>query len=451
MQVFVSDRVCLPDGLQPAKVFVQHGKITKIVKDVTFDSSASDPNIKIINFGSNVLMAGIVDSHVHVNEPGRTPWEGYLSATKAAAAGGVTTIIDMPLNSIPPTTTLENFLVKQKSTEGQIYVDVGFWGGLISGNQDELLMLIDAGVVGFKCFMCPSGVDEFPNVVAEDIRRAVEILENKDAVLAFHAEMEENIDVRDDDPTKYTTFLKTRPASMEVKAIRTILDACRQHNVKCHIVHLSAAESLPLIEQAKQDGCQVTVETCHHYLSLKAEDVPDKATQYKCCPPIRDGNNREKLWKALTEKKIDLVVSDHSPCTPDLKCFDSGNFLEAWGGISSLQFGLSLFWTEARNRGFDICQLSALMSASPAKLCGLQTRKGQLTVGFDADFVVWNPETEIEIAESTIFHKNKITPYLGKKLYGKVLQTFVRGQSVFENGQHCDLATGKLLKRNTKM
>ncbi|KAL6427571.1 hypothetical protein ACFW04_008806 [Cataglyphis niger] len=390
-------------------------------------------------------MPGIIDSHVHVNEPGRTEWEGFDTATRAAATGGVTTIADMPLNSIPPTTTLDNLKVKAAEAQAKIFVDVAFWGGVIPGNQHELRSLVDAGVVGFKCFLCPSGVDEFPHVSVDDVEKTLmELLPTK-TVLAFHAEYEQNERTNSliDDPNLYDTFLHSRPDHMEVDAVKLICDWCTKYNYRCHIVHLSSAECLALINDAKARGAPLTVETCYHYLVLAAEDIPESSTEFKCCPPIRRKNNREQLWQGIKSGTLDMIVSDHSPCVPELKI--RGNFLTAWGGISSLQFGLSLMWTAARTRDMSLSEISKLLSSQPARLCGLDDRKGNLSEGMDADFVIWDPEETIKIETSNIYHKNKLTPYKGKILFGKVIATVLRGQFIFREGKIVEKSMGNLL------
>uniref|UniRef100_A0A4W6EXG8 allantoinase n=1 Tax=Lates calcarifer TaxID=8187 RepID=A0A4W6EXG8_LATCA len=380
----------------------------------------------VLDVGDSVVMPGIVDSHVHVNEPGRTSWEGFWTATKAAAAGGVTTIVDMPLNSIPPTTTLGNFHEKLREATGKCFVDTAFWGGVIPGNQV---------VAGFKCFLIHSGVEEFPHVTNCDLHAAMKQLQGTGSVLLFHAELDvQQTTEESGDPSQYSTFLESRPDVMEVEAIRTVTELCLQYQVRCHIVHLSSAKPLKLIQKARQAGAPLTVETTHHYLSLCAENIPAGATQFKCCPPIRGSNNQEQLWSALKAGQIDMVVSDHSPCTPDLKKLDTGDFSQAWGGISSLQFGLPLFWSSAKKRGFQLSDVVRLLSRKTAQLCGLDNQKGSLGPGYDADLVIWDPEREFEI-----------TPYLGITLQGVVYATILRGRLVYKEGSFCPEPLGKHL------
>lgn len=447
--LFISNNIIVENKFINGGILVNDkGKIIEVLSKTDTETVKNDKHLNIIDVGENVIMPGIIDTHVHVNEPGRTDWEGFETATKAAAAGGVTTIVDMPLNSIPPTTTLSNFREKLRAARDNAYVDVAFWGGVIPGNEDELLNLVNAGVVGFKCFMCESGVEEFPCVSKDDIDRAMQILEKTKTVLAFHAEIDNDIKPNDN-PQSFKTFLRTRPPSMEVDAIKIIIELSRKYKIRSHIVHLSAADALPLIVQAKHDGVDLTVETCHHYLNFNCEEVPDKATQYKCTPPIRDLKNQQLLWEGLKNNTLDMVVSDHSPCTSDLKLLESGDFMKAWGGISSLQFGLSLFWTQLKNHGLSIFDINKYMTHNTAKLVGLHTSKGQIAANFDADFVIWNPNAIIEIEPSMIQHKNKVTPYLGKKLHGKILKTVVRGQIVFDDGKPFENPRGKLIHNIT--
>ncbi|KAI1889310.1 hypothetical protein AGOR_G00177870 [Albula goreensis] len=438
-----SQRVLCGNDIRPAVILIKEGKIFKILPDA---SPNVDATCEVLDVGDMLVMPGIVDCHVHVNEPGRTTWEGYWTATRAAAAGGVTTIVDMPLNSIPPTTTLSNFQEKMKAATGQCFVDTAFWGGVVPGNQLELQPMIQAGVAGFKCFLIHSGVDEFPHVTNSDLHEAMKQLQGTGSVLLFHAEREVTQPSGEDgDPSDYSTFLKSRPDIMEQEAINTVAQLCQQYQVRCHIVHLSSAQPLGVIQAARQAGAPLTVETTHHYLSLAAEDVPPRATQYKCCPPIRGKANQEQLWSALKAGQIDMVVSDHSPCTPDLKRLDSGDFIQAWGGISSLQFGLSLFWTTASKKGFSLTDTVRILCQKTAQLCCLDNQKGSLLPGHDADLVIWDPEKEFEVKEENIQHKNKLTPYLGFHLKGEVYATLVRGKIVYKQGSFSSLPLGKHL------
>jgi allantoinase len=399
-------------------------------------------------------MAGIVDSHVHVNEPGRTEWEGFNTATLAAAAGGVTTLVDMPLNSIPATTSARALEAKMEAATESAHVDIGFWGGVIPGNAPELRGLADAGVLGFKCFLVPSGVDEFPGVKEADLRAALPVLTEIGLPLLVHAELPEAI-VRatmalhtnpSRTPEQYETYLASRPPESEVQAIDLMIRLCREFRTPMHIVHLSASEAIPRIIAAREDGLPLTVETCPHYLHFTAESIADRDTSCKCAPPIRGEANREKLWEALGDGVIDLIATDHSPCPPELKALDTGDFFAAWGGISSLQLGLSVVWRGARARGYSPERIAQWMSAAPAKLAGLDS-KGAIEVGRDADFVVWNPDAEYEVAPAMLRHRHKVTPYIGSRLSGVVEATYLRGQKIYDRTTAVPDAQGHLLTR----
>ena len=443
--VIRSRRVVLPGSVRPASVYIGGGTITRIGEwdDVTIDESLHDA-------GDFVVMPGNVDAHVHVNEPGRTEWEGYETATRAAAAGGVTTIVDMPLNSIPPTTTLAGFEEKLTAARGQCTVDVSFWGGVVPGNTAELAPLIERGVRGFKCFLIHSGVDEFPHVTEADLAEAMPEIARLGTVLLVHAETQGPIDdaaasLAGHDPREYDTFLRSRPRESENEAIALMIRLCRETGARVHIVHHSSSDALPMLRAARGEGLPLTVETCPHYLTFAAEEIPDGATHFKCCPPVRERENREKLWEAIADGTIDMIVSDHSPCTPALKLQETGDFMDAWGGISALQFGLPVMWTNLRVRGFGVADLTRLMSAAPAKLAGLEHRKGKLAAGFDADIVVWNPDEKFTVVPELIHHRHKLTPYSGMELFGKIEATYVRGQKVFSAGAFAGSKFGKLL------
>jgi allantoinase len=394
-----------------------------------------------------VLLPGLVDAHVHVNEPGRTEWEGFASATRAAAAGGVTTILDMPLNSIPPTVDVAALEVKRKSALGQSVVDVGFWGGAVPGNLGELTALHAAGVFGFKCFLAHSGVEEFPPLRPADLEEYLRVLRTFDGLLIVHAEDGEAIEqapsAHSDD---YRDFLSSRPRVAEDRAISRVIDAARATGARAHILHLSSSDALGLLAEARRDGVRVTAETCPHYLTFAAEEIPAGATQFKCCPPIREAANRERLWQGLADGTIDCIVSDHSPCTPELKRLDLGDFAEAWGGISSLQLGLSDVWTEARRRGFTLVDVTRWMAERPAELAGLQ-RKGCIEPGYDADFCVFAPDEGFVVDPTTLFHRNPITPYAGRRLDGVVRSTWLRGHEVGSAEAAGDRPRGHLLTR----
>jgi allantoinase len=403
---------------------------------------------RVVELGEDVvLLPGLVDAHVHVNEPGRTEWEGFASATRAAAAGGVTTILDMPLNSIPPTVDVAALEVKRKSALGQSAVDVGFWGGAVPGNLGELTGLHAAGVFGFKCFLVHSGVEEFPPLRPEDLEDYLRVLRTVDGLLIVHAEDGDEIEqapsVHSDD---YRDFLSSRPRVAEDRAIGRVIDAARATGARAHILHLSSSDALPLIAGARRDGVRITTETCPHYLTFAAEEIPAGATQFKCCPPIREAANREQLWQGLADGTIDCIVSDHSPCTPELKRLDLGDFAQAWGGISSLQLGLSDVWTEARRRGFSLPDVVRWMAERPAQLAGLQ-RKGRIEPGYDADFCVFAPDDGFVVDPATLFHRNPITPYAGRHLDGVVRSTWLRGLEIGGAEPAGDRPRGDLLTR----
>ena len=394
-----------------------------------------------------VLLPGLVDSHVHVNDPGRTEWEGFASATKAAAAGGVTTIVDMPLNSIPPTCDVPALELKRKTAQSQAYVDVGFWGGAIPGNVPELRPLHDAGVFGFKCFLLHSGVDEFPPLDPGQLEAAMRELRSFGGLLIVHAEDSHTIEQAPSaSGDTYDGFLHSRPRNAENLAVAQVIELARSTGCRVHILHVSSSDVLPLIASAKRDGVPVTAETCPHYLTFSAEEIPDGATQFKCCPPIREAANRELLWQGLREGVIDLVVSDHSPSTPDLKCFDTGDFGDAWGGISSLQLGLSAVWTGARRRGFTLVDVARWMCEAPARQTGLR-RKGRLEIGCDADFCVFAPDDEFVVDVHQLHHKNAVTPYAGRTLSGVVRSTWLRGECIATKTDIDARPRGRLLTR----
>src|SRR5947209_5868373 len=422
-------KVVLPESVAPASVHIRDGIISAVLA-----YNEIPPACEVIDAGADsIVMPGLVDTHVHVNEPGRTQWEGFETATRAAAAGGVTSVVEMPLNSIPPTTSLENFKDKLAAALGKCSVDVGFWGGVVPGNTGELQTLFDAGVVGFKCFLVHSGVDEFPNVTESDLREAMPELSRMNAVLIVHAEVPEPIEEALDeeknaDPRKYSTFLKSRPREAEDRAVDLMIRLSRETGARVHIVHHSSSDALPALRKARSEGVKITIETCPHYLFFAAEEITDGSTEFKCCPPVRERENREELWRALDEGLIEMVVSDHSPCPPAMKCLDTGDFLEAWGGISSLQLRLPIMWTLARERGFTVTHLAEWLCRAPARLVGLDKRKGAIAVGFDADIVVWNADETFRVKPSMIHHRHKLTPYAGQNLSGVAEQTYLRGR-----------------------
>ena len=439
-------RVVLPDAITPASIHVQSGRIRAVE---SFDQL--DRNSHVVDVDEHsVVMPGLVDTHVHINSPGRTEWEGFESATRAGAAGGVTTLVDMPLNSIPPTTTVAALTAKMEAATDHCYVDMSFWGGVIPGNTCDLEGLAAAGVVGFKCFLAPSGVDEFPNVTEADLRVAMPELSRLDALLIVHAELPRTIEeasnqfITGNDPNSYQTFLASRPRAAENEAVELMIQLSREFGTRVHIVHLSSAEAIPMLREAQSAGVKITAETCPHYLHFAAEDIVAGATVFKCCPPIRERANREELWKALAESTIDIVVSDHSPCPGEMKLPHSGNFLDAWGGISSLQLRLPVMWTNATERGFSISDLARWLCHGPARQVGLQ-KKGAIVAGNDADFVIWNPEREFEVEPGQLQHRHKITPYAGAVLRGVVEKTFLRGRKIYDGSDIEAPPSGRLV------
>ncbi len=421
----VADRIVCPDGERSGAVLVAGGRILAIT-----DAVPAEARTVVLEPGC-VLLPGLVDSHVHINEPGRTEWEGFASATAAAAAGGVTTVVDMPLNSIPPTVDVPALEAKRAVTAGKLAVDVAFWGGAVPGNADRLRPLHEAGAVGVKCFLLPSGVDEFPPLDLTGLRAAMSAVAAVGGLLIAHAEDPEVIAAAPPSDRTYASFLRSRPPGAETRALQRLVDTARETGCRVHVVHVSAAESLGLIAAAKAEGLPVTAETCPHYLALSAEEVPDGATEFKCCPPIRDVGNRDRLWRALADGTLDCVVSDHSPCTPEAKELDTGDFGTAWGGIASLQLALPVVWTEAVRRGHGLGDVARWMAAAPARLTGL-TDRGAITVGASADFCVLAPEETFVVDPARLRHRHPVTPYAGRTLRGVVRSTWLRGEPVYD-------------------
>ena len=438
-----SRRAVLPGGTRAAAIAVSGPTIAAVA-----DYGASLQASHDVDLGDLALLPGLVDSHVHVNEPGRTEWEGFATATRAAAAGGVTTICDMPLNSLPPTTSVAALEEKRAAATGQCWVDVAFWGGAVPGNTDALGPLHEAGVVGFKCFLLDSGVPEFPPLDAAGLRAALATLAATDAVLIAHAE--DAAEIKAASGRDFWSFVASRPPVAERRAIEKVIAAAAGAGGRAHIVHLSAAECVAMIAAAKAAGIQLTAETCPHYLYFAAEQVPDGATEFKSCPPIRDAVNREALWRGLEAGVIDCVVSDHSPCPPELKAPGSGDFGEAWGGIASLQVGLSAVWTVARRRGRSLDDVARWMAAAPAALAGLAA-KGQIAVGHDADLVAFDPDETFAVDPARLYHRHPVTPYAGRELTGRVRQTWLRGMALLGDDGLMEGKTeapvGQLLKR----
>jgi allantoinase len=438
-RALLSTRVVLPHGVEPAVVHVEaDGRIGEI-------AVRAAPGYEVSDYGELALSPGLVDCHIHVNEPGRTEWEGFATATRAAAAGGVTTVVDMPLNSIPATTSAAALARKKTACFSQCFVDVGFWGGVIPGNAGELEGLARAGALGCKTFMIESGVDEFPCSSRDDLRAAMPILRQHGLPLLAHAELDLGADVREPDPRRYDSYLQSRPPAWEEAAIAMLIELARETGCHVHVVHLSAAASLAAISAAKAEGLPLSVETCPHYLCLEAEEIPDDAVLYKCSPPIREHQNREQLWRGLLDDVIDFVVTDHSPCTPYLK-HTPGGLHDAWGGIASLQLGLPLLWTEARARGADLSQLARWTSSRAARFAGVDARKGSIATGLDADLVVWDPEATTEVTvESLFFRHRQQSPYIGASVHGRVRHTWLRGVEIFDGAAPVGMPRGRLL------
>ncbi|MGC4968829.1 allantoinase AllB [Streptomyces globisporus] len=438
--VLRSTRVVTPEGTRPAAVAVAGGTI-----DAVLPYDADVPaGARLEDFGDDVLLPGLVDTHVHVNDPGRTEWEGFWTATRAAAAGGITTLLDMPLNSLPPTTTVDHLRTKQQVAAPKAHIDTGFWGGAIPSNVKDLRPLYEAGVFGFKCFLSPSGVEEFPELDQEQLARSMAEIAGFGGLLIVHAEDPHHLaDAPQRPGPAYADFLASRPRDAENTAIEGLIAHAKRLNARVHVLHLSSSDALPLIAAAKREGVRITVESCPHFLTLTAEEVPDGATEFKCCPPIREAANQDILWAGLADGTIDCIVSDHSPCTTDLKTPD---FASAWGGISSLQLGLPAIWTEALRRGHSLDDVARWMSAAPAELAGL-TRKGAIEAGRDADFAVLAPEATFTVDPAELFHRNQVTAYAGKTLHGVVRSSWLRGVRIASDGVLAE-PTGRLLERD---
>jgi allantoinase len=443
--VIRSQRVITSEGERPAAIHIRGGTIERVA---AWDDAPA--GAAVTDYGDLAVLPGIVDTHVHLNEPGRTEWEGFATATRAAAIGGVTTLVDMPLNSIPPTTSREGFAAKRSAAKGQCAVDVGFWGGVVPGNQRELAGMVEDGVRGFKCFLVDSGVAEFGWVGETELAPAMGILAELGVPLLVHAEVAGPIDAASAalagaDPRSYATYLASRPPAAEEQAIQLVTKLCRATRARTHIVHHSAASALHLLREARGEGLPLSAETCPHYLHFTAETIPDGATPFKCAPPIRDAANREALWQALAEGVLDFVASDHSPCSPDLKAMEVGDFVAAWGGVSGLQLALPVVWTEASRRGHTLADIVRWMCVGPARLAGLTGRKGTIMAGADADLVVFAPDETTSVSPDRIQHRHKVTPYAGETLRGAVHATYLRGNLVAERGRSLATDLGALL------
>ena len=431
LQAFLSRRVVTTEGIRPAGVLVEAEMIRDVV---TLDQVP--PQAKIIDHGEAAILPGLIDAHVHINDPGRSEWEGFETATRAAAAGGFTCIVDMPLNCVPSTTTVNALKAKRAAAKGRCWVDWAAWGGVVADNQRDITKLAGAGVRGFKCFLVHPGIDEFTMVTEQQLRQALPYVAETGLPLLVHAELPDCIDaatknLEEADWTQYPTYLQSRPEESEISAIKLLISLCREYKFHLHIVHLAATQALPVLRAARLEGLTVSVETCPHYLHFQAEAISRGATQFKCAPPIRGAENRQQLWNALKEGTIDLVATDHSPCPAEMKHVAEGNFRNAWGGIPGLSVALPVMYTEARARGFSLMDIARWMAEAPAKLAGCQRNKGKIAPGCDADLVVFDEDGDFVVTTERLHHRHAFSPYLGEKLKGQVKATYVRGRLVF--------------------
>jgi allantoinase len=443
-----SRRVITPSGTRPATIVISGETIV----DVLSPDELLPVGCEVEDVGDRFVLPGLIDTHVHINEPGRTEWEGFDTATQAAAAGGITTLVDMPLNSSPVTTTADALALKLQAAEGKLRVDCGFYGGVVAGVRDELEPLIAAGVLGFKAFLCHSGIDEFPNATESDLRAVMPALARSGLPLLVHAELTGPVVSPEpatiDEARSYARYLASRPAAWEHDAIRLLIALCREFGCRVHIVHLSSADALPMIAQAREEGLPLTVETCPHYLTFVSEEIPDGDTRFKCAPPMRERANCARLWEGLRNGLIDTIGTDHSPAPPELKHLNTGDLARAWGGIASLQLALPAVWTEARQRGFSLNDLTAWMSTRPAKLVGISDRKGAIAPGRNADLVVFDPDAKWTVDAAALHHRHPVSPYDGRTLVGRVETTYLRGGKVYEAGGFVGSAQGRPLYNN---
>lgn len=454
-----SRNIVTRENIRTAAILIKDGIIQEIVSPDQIPS-----HYQIENVGDAYVLPGVIDTHVHINEPGRTKWEGFETATRAAAAGGITTLIDMPLNSSPVTTTPQALQKKLKAAKNKLWVDCGFYGGLIPGNAEQIDTLLSAGVLALKAFLIHSGIDDFPSISDTELRAGMPVLAKNNLPLLVHAEIYSNHSFKNGqtenhfpgkndngDEHCYQTYLRSRPKTWENRAIHRMIRMAREYQCQVHIVHLSSSDTLPALREARQNGVSMTVETCPHYLFFAAEDIPQGDTRFKCAPPIREAENREKLWQGLKEGVIDFIASDHSPCPPEMKLPEQGDFLRAWGGISSLQFTLPIVWTAARQRGFSIQDVIKWLCTRPAEVMGLQNHKGAIAPGFDADLIIFDPDKSFVVQPAIILHRHKITPYEGHTLTGVVEKTFLRGQKIYDDGLFGEKPTGTILLRNKRV
>ncbi len=443
LQAFLGRRVVTSDGVRPAAIVVESEQIQAVVSP-----DQIPVRCKIHDFGEAAILPGLVDSHVHINDPGRAEWEGFETATRAAAAGGYTLLVDMPLNCLPATTSVSALQAKRAAAQGRCRVDWAAWGGVVHDNQGDIEPLAAAGVRGFKCFLINPGIDGFTMVMEHHLRLALPHVARTGLPLLVHAELPGAIDrateaLTDADWSRYSTYLQSRPDQAELDAIRLMLSLCREYGFHLHIVHLSTTRALRELCAARAEGLPVTVETCPHYLHLCAETIPDGATLCKCAPPVRSRENCERLWQGLRDGTIDMVVTDHSPCPAPMKRLDEGNFRTAWGGIASLSVALPLMWTEASKRGFTLLDLTHWMAEAPARLAGCEAHKGRIAPGYDADFVVFDTDREFVLTEDQLYYRHPVSPYLGETLRGMVKATYLRGKPVFTEGEFAAEPVGR--------
>lgn len=440
--VIASDRVALRQEIRPAAILIESGRIAAVGERGDFQGLPRE------DLGPLMLMPGLIDCHVHINEPGRTEWEGFETATRAAAAGGVTTVADMPLNSSPVTTTLEALAAKEEAARGRLFVDCGFHCGLVHGNARAIPELLKAGVLGVKAFMVHSGIDEFPSADRGDLAAALESIAGQGVPLLVHAELDRIPARAVTPPNSYAAYLASRPDGWEVEAIELLIDLCRRYRSPVHIVHLSSSHALPSVARAKTSGLPLTVETAPHYLTFASEEISDGATHFKCAPPIRGSANRERLWIALQDGLIDMIATDHSPCPPSMKLMEQGDFAEAWGGVSSLQLLLPAVWSGLRSRQIPIERLCAWLCEAPARLLGLAEERGRIAPGFRADLVAWDPDASFTVDAEKLQHRHKITPYHGRSLWGKVHATYLKGARIFSDGEVVSTPRGEIVRRS---
>lgn len=443
--ILYSRRVLINNQLVEASLLIRDG----VIQDIELGKHTKE-GFQFEDYGDAVIFPGVIDAHIHINEPGRTDWEGFDTATRAAAAGGITSLIDMPLNSSPVTIDAASFQQKLVASEGQRHVHCGFWGGLVPQNAADLSELLGTGILGVKAFLTHSGIDEFPNVIEQDLRKAMPQLAEAQIPLLAHCELDKphsGLELHEKNPRSFKHFVNSRPPSWETEAVRLMIKLCREYRCPVHIVHLSSADVLPDIKRAKEDGLPLTVETCPHYLYFNEESIPDGDTRFKCTPPIRHKANNEHLWQALASGLIDFVASDHSPAPPAMKATETGNLYKAWGGISGGQFLLSAIWTKAKARGISLSQLASWLCHQPAKCISHSNSKGHIQKGADADLVVWNPESSFTVKEELVQHRHVYSPYVGETLLGQIQTTYCRGVVVFENNNFHQLGLGELVLR----